>query len=302
MIATKLMSDDWERHRAFLAVLREGSLSGGARRLGLAQPTVRRRIADLERAIGVALFTRAPDGLVPTDAALTLKGHAEAMEIAAAAFARGATQGGEIAGLVRISASEVIAVEVLPPILAELRRRHPLLVVALSPSNRNEDLLRREADVAVRMVRPEQGALVARRIGDIELGLHARVELLDDRAPPASFEDVVALGLIGVESDNAVIRAMRGAGIPIHVEDFAFRTDSDVAQMAAIRAGIGIGVCQVPLARRDPALVRVLPDLFSHALDTWVVMHEDLRASAPVRAVFDALVAGLKDYLEDRAR
>lgn len=291
------MSDDWERHRAFLAVLREGSLSGGARRLELAQPTVRRRIADLEAGLGVALFTRAPDGLVPTDAALGLRQHAEAMEIAAAAFARGATQGSDIAGLVRVSASEVIAVEVLPPILAELRHRHPRLVVALSPSNRNEDLLRREADVAVRMVRPEQGALVARRIGDIEVGLHVRAELIAGRPVPATLEEAIAFGLIGVENDNVVIRAMRAGGIPIRVEDFVFRSDSDLAQMAAIRAGLGIGVCQVPLAARDPALVRILPETFSHPLDTWVVMHEDLRTSAPVRAVFDALVTGLKDYL-----
>lgn len=293
------MTEDWERHRAFLAVLREGSLSGGARRLGLAQPTVRRRIADLERAAGTTLFTRAPDGLVPTDAALTLKPHAEAMEIAAAAFARGATQGSEVSGLVRVSASEVIAVEVLPPILAALRRRHPRLVVALSPSNRNEDLLRREADVAIRMVRPEQGALVARRIGDIDLGLYVHADLIAGRQPPASFEDAVALGAVGVENDNAVVRAMQAAGIPIRVEDFAFRSDSDLAQIAALRAGLGIGFCQVPLARRDPALVRILPDAMRYALDTWVVMHEDLRASAPVRAVFDALVTGLKDYLAE---
>ncbi|MGN6819770.1 MAG: LysR family transcriptional regulator [Sphingomonas sp.] len=297
------MSDDWERHRAFLAVLREGSLSGGARRLGLAQPTVRRRIAELERAIGVALFTRAPDGLVPTDAALALRQHAEAMEIAAAAFARGATQGGEVAGLVRVSASDVIAVEVLPPMIAQLRRRNPRLVVALSPTNRAEDLLRREADVAVRMVRPQQEALVAQRIGTIELGLHAHADLLAGRPLPTTVEEAIALGLIGVESDNDVVRALRAHGIPFRVEDFAFRSDSDLAHMAAIRAGVGVGLCQVALARRYPQLVRLLADRISFPLHTWVVMHEDLRASAPVRAVFDALVAGLRDYLgNDPAR
>lgn len=291
------MSDDWDSHRAFLAVLREGSLSGAARRLGLAQPTVRGRIAELERGLGVTLFTRAPDGLVPTDAALGLRQHAEAMEIAAAAFARGATQGSEVAGLVRVSASDVIAVEVLPPILAGLRRRHDRLVVALSPNNRAEDLLRREADVAVRMVRPQQGALVARQIGAIELGLFAHADLLDGRALPTTIEAAAALGMVGVETDNDVVRALRAAGIPLNVEDFAFRSDSDLAHVAAIRAGVGVGLCQVPLARRDSNLVRLLPHRISFPLNTWVVMHEDLRASAPVRAVFDALVSGLQDYL-----
>ncbi|QDZ06182.1 LysR family transcriptional regulator [Sphingomonas panacisoli] len=291
------MSEDWERHRAFLAVLREGSLSGAARRLGLAQPTVRGRIADLEAGLGVALFTRAPDGLVPTDAALSLRQHAEAMEIAAAAFARGATQGAEVAGPVRVSASDVIAVEVLPPILAALRRRHPRLVVALSPNNRAEDLLRREADVAVRMVAPQQGSLVARKIGAIELGLFGHADLLTGRALPATIDDAVAIGLIGVETDNDVVRALRAEGIPLLDKDFAFRSDSDLAHVAAIRAGVGVGLCQVPLARRDPDLVRLLPDRVSFPLHTWVVMHEDLRTSAPIRAVFDALVAGLQAYL-----
>ena len=291
------MSDDWERHRAFLAVLREGSLSGAARRLGLAQPTVRGRIADLEHGLGVALFTRAPDGLVPTDAALSLRQHAEAMEIAAAAFARGATQGSEVAGLVRVSASDVIAVEVLPPMIAALRRKHSKLVVALSLSNRAEDVLRREADIAVRMVRPQQGALVARQIGAIELGLFAHADLLAGRALPTTLDEAVAIGLIGVESDNDVVRALRAAGLPLHTGDFAFRSDSDLAHVAAIRAGVGIGLCQIPLARRDANLVQLLAGQISFPLHTWVVMHEDLRASAPVRAVFDALVAGLRDYL-----
>lgn len=295
-----MMSTDWERHRVFLAVLREGSLSGAARRLGLAQPTVRNRIADLEVEIGATLFTRAPDGLVPTDAALGLRQHAEAMELAAAAFARGATQGSAIAGLVRVSASDVIAVEILPPILADLRRRHPALVVALSPNNRAEDLLRREADVAVRMVEPRQGALVAKRVGTIDIGLHARADLLAGRAVPTTFEEVAAIGLIGVESDNDMVRAIRASGIPLRPEDFAFRSDSDLAQLAAIRAGVGVGLCQVPLAAQDARLVRVMPEI-SFPLPTWVVMHEDLRASAPVRAVFDALVAGLQAYLSSGA-
>ena len=118
---------------------------------------------------------------------------------------------------------------------------------------------------------------------------------------PTHIPTCETVALIGGGLGNAVLfsigRAMRAAGVPIRAEDFAFRSDSDLAQIAALRAGLGVGFCQVPLARRDPALVRILPDAIRYALDTWVVMHEDLRTSAPVRAVFDALVAGLKDYL-----
>jgi len=288
---------DWERQRAFLAVLRTGSLSGAARTLGLAQPTVRRRIEDLEASLGTALFTRTPAGLMPTEIALGLRDHAEAMALAADAFARSASAAADaVAGRVRVTASEVIATEVLPAILAPLLDRHPGLVVELSPSNRREDILRREADIAVRMTRPEQDALVARRIGAVPLGLHAHRDYLARRGIPASFEDAADHVVIGVASDNDVVRTMRAAGMPIANMHFAFRSDSDLAQMAAIRAGVGIGVCQIPLALRDPELVRVLPE-FTHELETWVVTHGDLRAVARVRAVFDALVEGLLAYL-----
>ncbi|MEO9131200.1 MAG: LysR family transcriptional regulator [Sphingomonas sp.] len=295
--------NDWEGQRAFLAVLTQGSLSGAARALGVAQPTVRRRIADLEVSLGVVLFTRTPAGLDPTDTAQALAGHAEAMAHAAAAFARAASaEAGEIAGIVRITASEVVAIEVLPPILASLQARHPGLVIVLSPSNRNEDVLRREADIAVRMARPVQEALVARRVGPVLLGLHARRDVLDRHGVPDSFDDVRRIGLIGPEHDTDVMRSLRAEGVPVHPGDFSFRSDSDLAQLAALRAGVGIGVCQLPIAARDPSLVRLLPEAFEYPLETWVVAHEDLRGVARIRAVFDHLAEGIIAYLADGQR
>jgi DNA-binding transcriptional LysR family regulator len=288
---------DWERQRAFLAVISEGSLSAAARRIGVAQPTVRRRIEELEAEIGTPLFTRSPSGLLPTVQALALAEHVRAMALAAEAFVRSASaEAQQIAGRVRISASDVVAVEVLPPILATLSRQHPGLVIELSPSNRNEDVLRREADVAVRMVPPQQEALIAQRIGAIPLGFHATSAYLAARGTPRTLDEARAHVLIGVEHDTPVLRALQARGLPIARDDFAFRSDNDLAQLAAIRAGIGIGVCQVPLAARD-GLVRVLPDALAFDIETWVVCHEDLRGVARVRAVFDALVAGLRDYV-----
>lgn len=290
--------DDWERQRAFLAVLREGSLSAAARLIGVAQPTVRRRIEELEDSLGTPLFTRSPSGLLPTERAHALREHAEAMAMAADAFVRSASAGAhEVAGTVRISASEVIAVEVLPPILAELCAHHPKLVVELSPTNRNEDVLRREADVAVRMVPPQQDALVARRVGAVTLGLHAHRDYLKARGTPASLDEMRGHAIIGVEGDTPVLRALQHRGLAVERADFSFRSDSDLAQLAAIRAGLGIGVCQIPLAARDPKLVRVLPQALSLDLETWVICHEDQRGVARIRAVFDALVAGLNRYI-----
>jgi DNA-binding transcriptional LysR family regulator len=156
----------WEMYRSFLAVLNEGSLSGAARGLGVAQPTVGRHIASLEKSLNLALFTRSQTGLLPTEAALALRSYAQSMHSTAAALERAAaSQGSGVRGTVRITASDVIGVEVLPPIIASLRDEHPELVVELVLTDRMQDLLRREADIAVRMARPQQELLVARRVG-----------------------------------------------------------------------------------------------------------------------------------------
>jgi DNA-binding transcriptional LysR family regulator len=292
---------EWELYRAFLGVLREGSLSGAARALGVAQPTVGRHVAVLEGALGLVLFTRSQTGLLPTEAAFALRAHAEAMESTAAALERTASGlrdgAGGVSGTVRISVSEVMGVEVLPAIVADLGRRHPALKVELVLSNRVHDLLQREADIAVRMTAPRQEQLVARRVGTIELGLHAARGYVKRRGTPATLDELGAHALIGYDRPTPFVRQAAKA-LPGYARDrFALRTDSDVAQLALIRAGAGIGVCQVPLAARAPALVRVLPDAFTFRLDTWVTMHEDLRASPRCRVAFDALVAGLDTYI-----
>lgn len=293
----------WELYRSFLAVLEEGSLSAAARSLGLTQPTVGRHVQALERAVGFALFTRSQRGLLPTEAALALQPFASTLAATTAALLRAASghggAGGAVRGTVRITASEVIGAEVLPPMLARLKQDHPALVVELVLSNRLEDLLQREADIAVRMVRPTQEALVARRIGDIELGLHAHRSYLERRGTPASVQALRDHSLIGFDRETAFIRSFSrraGSDGALRRAAFSLRTDSDLAQLAAIRAGFGVGVCQVGLARRDRNLVRLLPRAFSMKLDAWLVMHEDLRSSPRCSVTFDALGAALKRY------
>ena len=291
----------WELYRSFLAVLQEGSLSAAARALGLAQPTLGRHVEALEAALGLALFTRSQLGYAPTEAALALQPAAQALATAAAALRRVASaQGGDgrqVKGTVRISASEIMGVEVLPPILAALREQHPALVVELSLSNRLEDLLQREADIAVRMQRPQQDVLVARRIGCIALGLHAREDYLARHGTPRTVEELAGHSLVGFDRETAFIRNLRRELGGVKREYFALRSDSDLAQLAAIRAGFGIGFCQVGLARRDPRLKRVLARRLSVRLDTWVAMHQDLRDSPHCRATFDALATGLQAYI-----
>ena len=286
----------WEWYRSFLGVLREGSLSGAARALDLTQPTVGRHVSALEAQIGQALFVRTPAGLLPTDAALALRPYAEVMDSTAAALERTARSHGDgVRGVVRVSASEVVGVEILPPIVAALRERHPHLVVELVLTNKVQDLLRREADLAIRMTPPKQEQLIARRVGVIEIGLHAHARYLDARGEPASMQSLVDDGhaLIGYDDQPPYVRALAQRYPQLERERLAIRADSDLAQLALIRAGAGVGTCQVGLARRDPAIRRVLAQAFSIPLETWITMHEDLRDSPRCRVVFEALVAGL---------
>jgi DNA-binding transcriptional LysR family regulator len=289
----------WDLYRTFLAVLREGSLSGAARALGLTQPTIGRHIEALEQAVGFQLFTRSQRGLAATEAALELRPYAETLSSTAASLLRAASgQGSAVKGTVRVSASEVIGVEVLPPVLAALRERHPELVIELAVSNAVEDLLRRDADIAVRMVEPSQEALVVRRLGKVTLGLHAHRRYLGRRGTPKRIEDLATHDVIGFDRETPAIRSMLKRVPRFDVTRFALRSNSDLAQLAAIRAGFGIGVCQVALAKRDRDLVRVLPDAFELKLGTWLAMHENLRSTPRCRIVFDALAAGLAGHVE----
>ncbi len=288
----------WELYRSYLSVLKEGSLSGAARAMGIAQPTVGRHIAALEKSLGVMLFTRSQLGLLPTEAARALEPFAQAMSSSAAALKRAAEgQGAGIKGTVRVTASEVMGVEVLPPILTQLQNEHPDLKVELVLTNRVQDLLKREADIAIRMTQPKQDLLIARRVGLVNLGLHAHKKYLRKRGTPKSLTDLAQHALIGFDEETPFVRAAR-KGFPIWQRDaFAVRTDSDMAQLALIRAGSGIGICQVALAAREPKLVHLLPESWSLGLETWLTMHEDLRNNPRCKVTFDAVLRGLQDYI-----
>jgi len=289
---------DWQLYRSFLAVVRTGSLSAAARTLGLTQPTIGRQIAELEQALGLALFTRSPHGLEPTGASATLLPHAEAMEAASQALTRAASGAAdETKGTIRLTASEIMSGEVLPPILAEFQDQHRGIAIELVASNRIEDLLRRDADIAIRMARPTQEALVARRMGAVPIYLYAHRRYLARRPVPRRIEDLFGHTMIGIDRDESAVRGLEIAQYRITRETFSFRTDNDLVQVAAIRAGGGVGGMQAGIAQRDPDLVAVLPELIRFELEMWLVMHEDQRMDRRVRLLYDHLAAALERYV-----
>lgn len=288
----------WELYRSFLEVVRHGSLSAAARALRLTQPTIGRHIEALEQSLGIALFTRSPQGLLPTSVSLDLVPHAQAMASAAEAMLRTASgEASDERGTLRLTSSEVIGVEVLPPMLARFREARPGIVLELAISNRNEDLLRHDADLAVRHVRPAQEALVARRIGIMPVGLYARRRYLDEHGVPATLADLPRHALVGWDRQTYPDRVTAESALGITPRDYAFRCDSDLGQLAAVRAGLGIGICQDAIAARDPDLRPVLPDLVRYDLEIWLAMHEDLRTTRRVRLLFDFLAEALGAYV-----
>jgi DNA-binding transcriptional LysR family regulator len=285
---------DWGLIPAFLAVMQEGSLSAAGRRLGRSQPTVGRQLEALEAQLGVTLFHRSPRGLIPTETAHALAGHAESMEHAAAALSLAATgRAQRIAGTVRVTASEVVATYILPGIIAPLLDAEPALEIELVATNTTDNLLLREADIAVRMVAPTQPELIARRIGELEMGLFASETYLAQHGEPHGPEDLGDHRVLGYDRSDLIIRAMGTMGIEARRSDFRFRIDDQVAYTEAIVAGVGIGGGQVHLLARREGVRRVLPELPLPALPVWLVAHRELRSAARVRRVYDHLAAGL---------
>jgi DNA-binding transcriptional LysR family regulator len=291
---------DWNLLRALGAVLAHGSLTQAALRLGSSQPTLSRQIAALELALGAPLFERGARRLIPTAQALALAEPAARMLAAAQSCALAAdaalSQAGELAGTVRLTASEVVSSQVLPALLAGLARRHPEIQIELVPSDRQSNLLEREADIAVRMLRPTQGTLITRHIADWPLGFYAHHDLLAAAGGAPTPATLDAWRWIGFDQSTQLIDGFRAAGIDIDRRFFGFRCDNQMVNLEAVRQGLGIGIVMVPLAQRSPALVRVLPELALPVLPVWLTAHRELRASRRLQLVWDALAAGLKDW------
>ncbi len=294
---------DWSLYRSFLAVMREGSLSAAARTLGMTQPSIGRHMDALEQALGVGLFIRAQGGLTPTPVATELLDAVETMAAAvqqAARVASGSRE--EERGTVRITASQLIGGEVLPALLTQYRQQHPQVTLELVLTNKSEDLLKREADIAVRMVRPTQQALLAKRLGRVDIGMYAHQRYAKSHGLPKSLLDLRHHTLIGADRDPTIAALAQQIGLPVSRDDFAFRTDSDLAQLAALRAGMGIGGCQMGIARRDPALVPVLPDVMVFSLDMWLVTHSGLKSNKRVMGLFRFLSEALARYAQSSLR
>lgn len=281
---------DWNRARAFLVTAEEGSLSAAARALGMAQPTLSRQVDALEQELDVLLFDRVGRRLVLTEAGLDLLEHARTMGEAAnrlSLAASGASQ--NLEGSVVITASDVFSAHLLPPVLAELRRTHPGIDVELVATNDARDLLRREADIALRNFRPSHPDLVAKKLGDMGGRLYATPSCLDAIGRPAAPADFAGADFIGFDRTEAFIDHLRPLGFELSQRNFPFVCENLLVSWSFVKEGLGIGVMSDVVGDADPDVERACPDLAPMVFPVWLVSHRELHTSRRVRVVFDLL-------------
>ena len=293
---------DWTLVRSFLAVLDAGSLMGAARKVGARQPTLSRHVAELEAQLGAPLFERTGRGVVPTALALAIAEAARQMEQGAEALSRALARRREVtSGTVRISTSHVAASYLMPTVLAELQRAEPGIEIELVSSNQLSNLLRREADIAVRMVRPAQASLVARKLAELPIVAAAHESYLQRHGTPRRPQDLAAHRLVGYDRDDTIERGFARLGHAMPRANFVLRTDDQVAYGRLVAAGAGIGfVARYNLAHW-PGVVPLLPMLAIPPLPCWLAVHREIRGNAVVRRVYDFLAAGLAPALRGDA-
>jgi DNA-binding transcriptional LysR family regulator len=285
---------DWNQVRAFLATIEEGSLSAAARALNLTQPTLGRQVAALEEDLGVTLFERSGRQLLPTPVAMELAEHVRAMGEAATKLSLAASgQSLSIEGVVKVSATEMFAIHVLPGLVADLHKTHPGLVVEIIATNELSDLRRREADIAIRNADPSDPDMIARRIMDESGGLFATPDLIARCGPFNDLTDLADTPFIGFGSDDTMLSTLQQRGVPITKANIVARSENHLAHWELAKTGLGIGLNAWDMGARSPDMQHILQHELHFEFPVWLVAPRELKTSARVRVVFDALVARL---------
>jgi DNA-binding transcriptional LysR family regulator len=291
---------DWTLLQSFSAVVETGSLSGAARKLGQSQPTIGRHVKQLELALGVDLFTRAPRGLVPTVAGLEIADMTRDMQSAATRLRLIADgKAGNLSGTVRITASVVTSHFILPRIVANMRQAMPEIQIDLVPSDTTENLIFREADIAVRMYRPTQLDVITKHICDQPMAVYAAKSYLDRIGRPETLEDAARLDFVGFDKSDLIIRLMTDFGLKATRDFFAVRCDQQAVHWELVRAGCGLGGAQTIIGDADPTMERILEEQMQlPTLPIWLTAPQALHSNPRIRAVWDYLSEALAKQTE----
>lgn len=286
---------DWTQVRGFLATAEHGSLSAGARALGLTQPTLGRQVAALEAALGVVLFERVGRSLVLTPAGQDMLAHVRRMGAAADALAMAAAgRSDNLEGRVSITASDAMSAYWLPAVLADLRKTAPGIIVDVIASNAVRDLQRREADIAIRHVAPKQPELIARKLPDMPAYLYASADYLYEKGTPQTLADFQQLDFIGFDADASGVDVLNRHGLPVTAAMIRATSASGVAVWEMVRQGLGVTVMVETVARNTPDVVRIMPQIAPVMVSTWLTVHREVQTNRRIRLVYDLLAEALE--------
>ncbi|MEZ6001560.1 LysR family transcriptional regulator [Hyphomonas sp.] len=281
---------DWNQARAFLATAEEGSLSAAARALGVTQPTLSRQVSALEEKLGITLFERGPRMTSLTSAGLEVLDHVRAMHEAAARLSLSASgQSQAVAGLVRIATTDTLACYHLPDMLISLRETAPDIEIEIRTSNKLQDLIQREADIAIRHARPKEPDLIAKKVRTTSATLYASTEYLDRVGRPQDVEDLQKLKFIGVDTSDTLIPHLKQNGLALTTSNFAVSADSGLAAIELARKGLGVGLFIADEVSQFPDLEIVWPEFQPFPVPIWLVTHRELHTSKRIRLMFDLI-------------
>lgn len=287
---------DWRALQDVVAVAETGSLSAAARRLNVSQPTVGRRIEQLEYRLGAVLFNRTAQGLLLTKLGESILNHAKTMEEEALAIERAATGANQqLQGNVRISLVEDLGIYWLPKKLGEFHEQFSKLVIEINIDNQNVNLLRREADIAVRLARPDQADLICRKVGTLSFGLYASQSYLDKHGVPLKPQDLKKHYHVGFEMESGPVSEIKKLESLFHEDHIRHRSNSHMEIVEATNAGLGCGALCCFIADEHPNLRRVLNTKLDHAREIWLVTHAEINNSARIRTVFDFLAMAFEE-------
>ena len=285
---------DWTYVRTFLAVAETGSLTGASKKLGQSQPTIGRHIKALEISLGAELFERKANGFIPTELGISLLEPAQDMALASARFNHIAVGHDErLTGVVRITASKVISNYLLPEIISKIRTKEPEIEIELVPSDSTENLIFRDADIAVRMYRPTQLDIITKHVSDQNMALYASQALLEEYGQPQSFEELSSIPFVGFDKSDLIIRTMRELGFDVARSFFNVRCDDQAVYWRLVCAGCGIGAMQTVIGDYEPKVTKLEYQPKLPSIPMWLAAPGLLRKSARIKRVWDLLSESL---------
>ena len=289
---------DWNRARAFLVTAEEGSLAAAARSLGRTQPTLGRQVAALEREIGLDLFTRRGRGLELTPNGIKLLEHVRQMGDAANQFSLSASGKSDvIEGEVSITASELFSTFILPPMIKALRETEPGIEIEIYSTNEERDLSRREADIAIRSLRPTQPELIVKRLCSVRGHLYAAKSYLQQLGNPRSIAELNKANFIDTEKPGRLMTLLSSQGFSLTSQNFPVISNSHLVQWELVKQGMAISATVEEIGDNEPLVERVvISDLPLITMDLWLVTHNELRTNLRIRRVFDFMVSEFTDY------